>query len=137
MGVPTQVIHHPLCALERGFAVDHPLLSVEFLEQGVECAFLSQVGNLARKHQLPFLVSFLEIGQELASEEPGENLDRKEKLPLAGYPSQPIRGQPASCHDTMQMGMIHESLAPGMEDRNEAHLRSKVLGIFRQLLEAL
>jgi hypothetical protein len=37
----------------------------------------------------------------------------------------------------MQMWMIHESLAPGMQDRNEAHLRSKVLGIFRQFLDAL
>jgi len=82
MGVPTQVIHHPLCALERGFAVDYPFLSVEFLEQDVECAFLSQVGHLAREHQLPFLIGFLEVGQELASEEPREKLDRKEKLPL-------------------------------------------------------
>src|SRR4030067_2603923 len=137
MGVPTKVIHHPLCALERGFAVDHPFLSVEFLEQDVEGALLSQVGNLAREHQLSFLISFLEVGQELASEETRKNLDGKEKLPPAGYPSPPIWGQPASCHDTIQMWMIHESLAPGMQDCNEAYLRSKVLGIFRQLLDAL
>jgi hypothetical protein len=137
MGVPTKVIHHQLCPLERGFAVDHPLLSVEFFEQDVECTLLSQVGNIAREHQLPFPISFLEVGQELASEEPRENLDGKEKLSLAGYPSQPIRGQPTSCYDAMQMWMIHEGLAPGMQDCNEAHLRSKVLGIFRQFLDAL
>jgi hypothetical protein len=92
MGVSTKVFHHHLCALERGFAVDHPFLSVEFLEQDVEGTLVFQVGELAREHQLPFLIGFLEVGQELASEEPGENLDREEKLPLAGYPSQPIRG---------------------------------------------
>src|SRR4030042_5870377 len=137
MGVTTKVIHHQLCALERGFAVDHPFLSVEFLEQGVKCALFSQVGDLPREHQLSFLIGFAEVGQELASEEPRENLDRKEKLPLAGYPSQPIRGQPTSCHDAMQMWMIHESLAPGVQDRNEDPLRPKALGIFLRFLEAL
>src|SRR3989304_2203257 len=94
MLIPSQLIHHPLCALERGFAVDHPFLSVEFLEQDVECALVFQMGDLAREHQFSFLVGFLEVGQELAPEEPRENLDRKEKLLLAGYPSQPIRDNP-------------------------------------------
>jgi len=33
--------------------------------------------------------------------------------------------------------MIHERLAPGKEDGNQAHLRSQMLGIFRQLLDGL
>ena len=47
----------------------------------------------------------------------------------AGDPSAAIRRQPAAGHDTMQMWVVQESLTPGVEDGEEADLRTQMLGV--------
>jgi hypothetical protein len=137
VGVSAQVVHDLLNVVEWGFTVHHPFLRIEAGQQGFESAAFFQRSNVAGERQPPFLSELFEVSQELAPKHPGEHFDRDKEVPLAPYPSLAIQGQPSSCDDAMQMGMVHEGLAPGVQDGNEAHLRSQVLGILCHLFEGL
>ena len=56
---------------------------------------------------------------------------------LARNPTGPTRSQSASGHHTVDMGVVHQILAPGVKYRQEAYFGTEMLGIGRHLLECL
>ena len=76
--------------------------------------------------QLPGLEGVLQRREEHPPEVAGQDPDRQEEPGAAGNPGAPVVGEPPTRNDAVQMGMMHERLAPGMEDREEAELGAEV-----------
>src|SRR5690606_34012210 len=67
--------------------------------------------------------------QEQSSEQARENPDREEESGLAGDPPLAVRGQAAAGDNAMQMRMMVQVLAPGVQHGEEADLGTQMLGI--------
>jgi hypothetical protein len=80
--------------------------------------------------------SFQQEGQELAAEEAAERLDGKKEVELAWCPpSLPAAGQASGGHDTVDMGMVFQSLIPGVQDGEESDAHAEPFGVGRDLGE--
>ena len=75
--------------------------------------------------------------EEFAAEDAAEDADREEESRAAGDPSRGVGGDAAAGDDAMDVGMMLEVLAPGVEDGQEADLGPEVLGIGGDLLQGL
>ena len=61
------------------------------------------------------LISLLEEGQHLAPEESAEYAHRQEETRSAGDPTGVVEGEPTGGNEAMQVRMVAQVLAPGME----------------------
>src|SRR5437899_1591042 len=61
----------------------------------------------------------------------------QKELRTAGNPSRPVGRQSTGRHDTVDMGMMQQVLAPGVQHRQKADLRSQMPGIGSDLLQRL
>ena len=71
-------------------------------------------------------------GEPLAhqsAEQPRKHLYRKEETGFAGYPAHAVGREAAARHDTMNVGMMGEGRAPGVEHHGDADLGAEMLGI--------
>ena len=73
----------------------------------------------------------LQVTPETAGGTAGEHPDRQEKSRPAGNPSIAAGRQPAAGDDAMQVRMKLKVLSPGVQDGEEADLRTQVFGIGR------
>ena len=64
-----------------------------------------------------------------AAEETREHAHRQEEAGLAGDPARPVRRQAAAGDDDVDMRMVGQRRAPGVEDRGEADARAQMLGV--------
>ena len=71
----------------------------------------------------------LESGDKLAAEDTAEHFDGKEEGSARGDPAGVIRSETAGGQHAVDMGMMLQSLVPGMEHAEEADLGAKVPGI--------
>ena len=81
----------------------------------MELAWLGQVGCRAEATEFSFLISLLEEGQHLAPEEAAEYAHRQEEARSAGDPAGMIEGESTGGNQAMQVRMVAQVLAPGME----------------------
>ena len=70
-----------------------------------------------------------QLVEEQPAEEPREHADRQEEAGPAGDPSRAIERQSAARHDAMDVRMMVQVLAPGVEHGEEADLGAEMLGI--------
>src|SRR5664279_5200755 len=68
----------------------------------------------------------LESSDELTAEDTAEHLDGKKEGTARGDPAGVIRSEAAGGKHAVDMGMMLQSLVPGMEHSEEADLGSKV-----------
>ncbi|MFY9529942.1 MAG: hypothetical protein WAR24_13620 [Candidatus Acidiferrales bacterium] len=73
--------------------------------------------------------SILESGDKLAAEDTAEHFDGKEEGSARGDPAGVVRSETAGGEHAVDMGMMLQSLIPGMEHAEEADLRAKVTRI--------
>src|SRR5664279_86926 len=71
----------------------------------------------------------LESGDKLAAEDTTEHFDGKEEGSARGDPAGVARSETAGGQHAVDMGMMLQSLIPGMEHAEEADLRAEVTGI--------
>src|SRR5271154_2721688 len=71
----------------------------------------------------------LESGDKLAAEDTTEHFDGKEEGSVRGDPAGMIRSEAAGGQHAVDMGMMLQSLVPGMEHAEEADLGSQVAWI--------
>src|SRR5229473_4814329 len=71
----------------------------------------------------------LESGDKLAAEDTTEHFDGKEEGSARGDPAGVVRSETAGGQHAVDMGMMLQSLVPGMEHAEETYLGSKVPGI--------
>jgi hypothetical protein len=74
-------------------------------------------------------------GEEGAPEKPTEHPDRQEEAVRTGDPGRAIVGQPACRDEAMNVRMMVQRLAPGMEDPEKADFGAEVFGITGNRLE--
>src|ERR1035441_7256689 len=79
----------------------------------------------------------LESGDKLAAEDTAEHFDGKEEGSARGDPAEVVRSEAAGGQHAVDMGMMLQSLIPGMEHAEEADLGSKVPGIASDLKQSL
>jgi len=82
-------------------------------------------------------VDVLERREEQASEAPAEDLHGEEEVRATGEPSGPVGRQASSGEDTVEMRVMVEWLAPGMEHRQAADVRPEMLRVPGDVLERL
>ena len=75
--------------------------------------------------------------EELAPEHAAEDADRQEEPRSAGDPARAVGREPAARHDAMDVGVVLQVLAPGVEDGQEADLGPEVLGVGGDLPQGL
>ena len=78
----------------------------------------------------------LESGDKLAAEDTAEHFDGKEEGAARGDPAGVIRSETAGGQHAVDMGMMLQSLVPGMEHAEEADLGSEVPGIASDLQQS-
>src|SRR6266496_3626437 len=78
----------------------------------------------------------LECGDKLTSEDAAENLDGKEEGAARGDPAGVIQSDAAGGQHAVDMGMMLQSLVPGMEYAEEADLGSKMPRIASDLQQS-
>jgi hypothetical protein len=81
------------------------------------------------KTEVAIVKRFFEEGQELTPKFPGQDLKRDKELLPRPDKTGSVKGQPAARNNAMDMGMIHQILAPSMKDRDTANLRPQILGV--------
>jgi hypothetical protein len=79
----------------------------------------------------------LEPGNKLTAEDTTEHLDGKKEGRAGGDPVGVIWSESAGSKHTVNMGMVLQSLVPGMEHAEEADLCAKVPGIASDLKQSL
>src|SRR5216684_4584435 len=78
----------------------------------------------------------LESGDKLAAEETAEYFDGKEEGAAGGDPAGVVRSETAGGEHAVDMGMMLQSLIPGMEHAEEADLRAEVTRIAGDLQQS-
>jgi len=78
----------------------------------------------------------LESGDKLAAEDTAEHFDGKEEGAARGDPAGVVRSEAAGGKHAVDMGMMLQSLVPGMEHAEEADLGSKMPGIASDLQQS-
>ena len=71
----------------------------------------------------------LESGDKLAAEDSAEHFDGKEERSARGDPAGVVRSETAGGQHAVDMGMMLQSLIPGMEHAEEANLRAEMTRI--------
>jgi hypothetical protein len=72
-----------------------------------------------------------ELLQDRPAEQARENTHVEEKVGSAGDPALTIKRNAAARHDHMDVWMVVERRAPGVEDREHTNAGAEVLGIGR------
>src|SRR5580658_2308650 len=78
----------------------------------------------------------LESGDKLAAEDTTEHFDGKEEGSARGDPAGVVWSETAGGQHAVDMGMMLQSLVPGMEHAEEADLGSKMPGIASDLQQS-
>src|SRR5450759_2983160 len=78
----------------------------------------------------------LESSDELTAEDTAEHLDGKEEGAVRGDPAAVVRSEAAGGQHAVDMGMMLQSLIPGMEHAEEANLRAEVTRIAGDLQQS-
>ena len=115
VGIAGQVLQHMLGSAEGWLGIDDPFHGTQPPQQGVELTRVGEVGYGAEATEFSFLISLLEEGQHLAPEQAAEYAHRQEEAGSAGDPAGMIEGESTGGDQAMQVRMVAQVLAPGME----------------------
>jgi hypothetical protein len=112
---------------EGGFAVDVPVLVEGGGEPFFQGGALIQVLELAVELELSVAEELAEAVAEFGAVDAGQGVDVEEELGIGVFPLGAIQGNAATGDDDVQVVVIQQGLAPGMEDGGEADLGSQVV----------
>ena len=129
MGIAAEIGQHLLGAAEGRLGVDHPLDPAQRAQPMGEGCGSGEAGELAEEAEFAGLERRAQLVEEQPAEEPREHADRQEEAGPAGDPARAVRRQAAAGHDAMDVRMVVQVLAPGVEHGDEADLGAEMLGI--------
>src|SRR5438309_6293390 len=98
-------------------------------EPGGEGRRISERGARAGEAELAGGEGAVKRLEVFAAEDPGKGADGEQKAGRRGDPARAVRGERAAGDDTVQMQVLGEILAPGMEDRRAADVTTEVARI--------
>ena len=124
VGVAGQVGEDGLRPGERPLGVDHPLGAAQRRKRGVEGGFVGERREVAEEGEASGRMQGCEAFEEEAAEEAREHAHRQEEATLAGNPARSVRRQAAAGHDDVDMRVVGQRRAPGVQDGGEADART-------------
>ena len=131
MGIARQIGQHGLRPAERALGIDDPLGSAQRCQIRREGLRIGESGVIAEELQVAELVCGKESLQKQPSEQAREHAHRQEEAGPARHPTLAVERDAAARHDHMDMRMMGERRAPGMENRGDADAGAEVLGVGR------
>src|ERR1039457_767055 len=117
--ISAEILQNPLGSIEGRLAVDNPFLMIELLSETLEDMRFFQMTDTAWEDEIPRIEGFFEIGKELSPKQFGHNPDRDEEPFTARHPTISLQRQPSTGNNTVDMGMVHKVLSPGMQHTQE------------------
>jgi hypothetical protein len=126
MGVATEIGQHLFGTTERGFGIDHPVDASQFVETFGECRWFGQVGEIAEEVELADVEGILQLSQEQPTEQTCEHSHRQEEAWSASDPTCAVERGSAAGNDTMDVRMVLQGLAPGVENHGRAELGAEM-----------
>jgi len=129
VSVAAEIIEHLLRAAERRLGIDHPLPTAQTIDQMLESSWLSKMSESATKGELAALVRPPELFTEEAAKETRENSHGEKEVLTTTDPALTVEGETAAGDHAMQVWVMEQILAPGMEHGQKADLGAEVFGI--------
>ena len=129
MGVAGEIGEDGLRSGEGSLGEDHPCGAAQRRERGLEGALVGERGEVAEECEPTGLVQPCEPFEEETAEQAREHAHGQEEAWLAGDPARPVRRQAAARDDDMDMRMVGQRRAPGVEDGGEADVRAQMLRV--------
>lgn len=136
VGVTAKIFNGVAEAVKSLLDEGAPVLVVEIIDQGLPCRRIGQFAAGSRDMEIMAGIKFLEMVKEFAAELFREDLHRNEKG-AAAAPEFKISGKTAARDDTVDMWMVFQGLAPGMEhlyDAGESAQKLRVSSKFQKSL---
>ena len=122
---------------EGWLGVDHPFDLAQFMDSAGEGDGGPEFGKPTEEAEPAGLEGGAEFIEEQPPEELREDTDGQEEPRAAGEPLPPVERGTAAGHDTMNVGMMVQVLAPGMQNGNEADLGTEMPGLGRDPAQGL
>src|SRR5512137_221703 len=129
VSVAREIGEHLLGTAERRLGVDDPIRLAQRNDALGESAWFAERRQLAEKAKLAFVERRLQGGEEQSTEQARQRLHRQEEAWLANDPALAAQRDSAARDDAMDMGMMGERLAPGVENREQANPGAETLRI--------
>ena len=92
---------------------------------------LGEVGEIAEEPQLAGAEGILQFPQEQSAEQPRQHAHRQEESWAASDPAGAVEREAAAWHHAMDVRMMLQGLAPGVEHHGHAELGAEIPGIGR------
>jgi hypothetical protein len=137
MGVGAEIAQHMFRSSERPFGVDDPVVTEQYPQPGGECARFRKRQEMSVELECACLEGAPESSDELAAEDTAEHLDGQEEGAAGKYPTGTIRRETTSGDYAVDMGMMLQSLIPGMEHAEEADPSAKMPWITSDLKQGV
>ena len=95
------------------------------MEKIFKAGWVGELPELAIELQAAFRECVFEISQKLAAKQGAEWIDGQEELLAGRDPSLPVQRQSARGYDTVDVGMVFQSLRPSMQNGEETQSGSQ------------
>ena len=129
MGVAAEIVDDLLGAAEWRLGVDHPFPVPERSQQRPEGVGFGQWRQVAVEGQPLLFKRFLKSFEKQAAEQTRQDADAEKESLAPVDPTGAIRPQTAAGDDGVNVGMVSECLAPGMQNGEEADFGAEVFGV--------
>jgi hypothetical protein len=111
--------------------VDDPVFPAQRLKKSPECLGIFQRPGCAAETELVSAIGTLESLEKLATKDLLQNPKRKKEAVPRSHPMTAIGCEATDRHETVEMGMEQQVLAPTVQDSEESDLCTEVLRIGR------
>ena len=128
MRIARQVGEDVLGLLEGLFGVDHPLHGAQRREEPLPGWGLGKCPTTTHEGQLVLAIELHKACEVEAPEATREDTHGQEEVGTTWHPPCTIRRYPPGGQDTVEMGMVVQLLAPGVEHSEAPKLRAEIFG---------
>ena len=133
--VAGKILQDVIGAVEGRLGIDDPLGGPCLVEEPVERCRVPVSNEAAVQVQPPISERLGEFCQELAPKETAEHTDGQEEAGAARLPGASVLGQPTRRNHAVDVGMMDEGLAPGVEDGKEPEASPEMARVLGDLLK--
>jgi hypothetical protein len=137
VSISAEVLKDALDAIEGGLAIDDPLLTIELVSEPLKVFGWFEMADGVGEYKSIRLEASFEKVKELSFEQRRHHPDGDEK-PFSGWdPAASVGGESPSGDNTMDVGMIHEVLAPGVQNADTPYLCPEMLRVVCELCKGV
>jgi len=121
---------------EGPLGIDHPVMTKERSQEGVECFFIGEMADASREGEFSVPKGALQAGDELAAKHSAQHFHWEEKSMPEANPVSAIERETTAWDHAVDMRMMQKILAPSMKHIQEADLGAEMLCVRRDLQQS-